>query len=146
MKQYVKSFNELSAFELYKIYKARVAVFVVEQACPYQEVDDADREAIHLWLEDDNEDLVAYARVLPKNDHRDHVMIGRLLTLERKKGYGTKILQLAIETAQKKFAAKDIEADAQSYVQKLYEKQGFQAVSQEFLLDDIPHVKMRLTL
>lgn len=146
MKQYVKFFDELSTFELYKIYKARVAVFVVEQSCPYQEVDAADREAIHIWLEDESENLVAYARVLPRNEHRDHVMIGRVLTLERKKGYGTKILQLAIKVAKERFQAEDIEVEAQTYIQKLYESQGFKRISEEFLLDDIPHIRMMLTL
>lgn len=52
MELVVKHFAELSAEELYKIYKLRVTVFVVEQQCPYQEVDAADKDAIHLWLQD----------------------------------------------------------------------------------------------
>lgn len=52
MELVVKRFSELSAEELFEIYKLRVSVFVVEQKCPYQEVDGADRTAYHLWLED----------------------------------------------------------------------------------------------
>ena len=50
----VKQFNELSAQELFEIYKLRVSVFVVDQSCPYQEVDDADKAAYHLVLRDED--------------------------------------------------------------------------------------------
>lgn len=61
----VKHFSELSAQELFAIYKLRVSVFVVEQNCPYQEVDDADRRACHVWLEDeDGIEAQTYARKL----------------------------------------------------------------------------------
>ena len=65
MELVVKHFSELSAEELFEIYKLRVSVFVVEQNCPYQEVDDADRVAYHLWLKDED-GIEAYARVLPR--------------------------------------------------------------------------------
>lgn len=145
MKLNVKSFDELTAFELYKIYKARVAVFVVEQTCPYQEVDDADRTAIHLWLEDDQQNLVAYARVLPSDGEKD-VSIGRVLSLRRRKGLGTKIVEAAIREAQERFHPQKISVEAQTYAKKLYENLGFEQVSDEFLLDDIPHIRMTLSL
>ena len=53
MELVVKHFTELSTEELFEIYRLRVSVFVVEQKCPYQEVDDADRNAYYLWLEDE---------------------------------------------------------------------------------------------
>ena len=65
MEQKIKHFSELSAEELYEIYKLRVSVFVVEQQCPYQEADDAARVAYHLWLQEEGK-IVAYARVLPQ--------------------------------------------------------------------------------
>ena len=64
MKLFIKHFNELSCEELFDIYKARVEVFVVEQQCPYQEVDDADKVAYHIWLQDED-GIQAYARALP---------------------------------------------------------------------------------
>lgn len=60
----VKHFSQLSAEELFEIYRLRVSVFIVEQRCPYQDVDDADRTAYHLWLRDEN-GIAAYARLLP---------------------------------------------------------------------------------
>ena len=77
MELVVKHFRELSAEELFDIYKLRVSVFVVEQACPYQEVDDADKLAYHVFLKD-ADGIQAYLRVLPEKDVFDEVSIGRV--------------------------------------------------------------------
>ena len=66
MELFVKHFSELSAQELFEIYKLRVSVFVVEQKCYYQEVDDADKTAYHVWLRD-GDGIQAYARKLYEN-------------------------------------------------------------------------------
>lgn len=76
MELVVKHFSELTAKELFEIYKLRVSVFVVEQKCPYQEVDDADRTAYHLWLKD-ADGIEAYARVLPQGAAFPTAAIGR---------------------------------------------------------------------
>lgn len=54
MEVFVKALRELTPEELFEIYKLRVSVFVVEQKCPYQEVDDADKVAYHVWMKDEN--------------------------------------------------------------------------------------------
>ena len=54
MRRILKSFSQLSADELFAIYKLRVAVFVVEQKCAYQEVDEVDKASYHLWYEDED--------------------------------------------------------------------------------------------
>lgn len=82
MKLIVKHFSELTAEELFKIYKLRVSVFVVEQKCPYQEVDDADKAAYHIWLEDEN-GIEAYARILPEGTAFPTVAIGRVIAAKR---------------------------------------------------------------
>lgn len=74
MELYVKHFSELTTEELFEIYKLRALVFVVEQNCAYQDVDDADKQAYHLWLKDEN-DIVAYSRVLPKGVKHSEVSI-----------------------------------------------------------------------
>ena len=71
----VKHFSQLTADELFLIYKLRVSVFVVEQNCPYQEVDDFDREAYHVFFRDE-EGLQAYLRVLPGGTVFPEVSIG----------------------------------------------------------------------
>lgn len=141
----VKHFRELTAGELFEIYKLRVSVFVVEQSCPYQEVDEADRSAYHLWLEDEGE-IAAYARVLPAGGTFEDVSIGRVIAVRRRQGLGSRIVAAAIDTAREKFAARSITIEAQTYARALYEKAGFVQTSEEFLEDGIPHIQMKLAL
>lgn len=140
----IKHFNELSAAELFEIYRSRVAVFVVEQNCPYQEVDDADRHAYHIFLRE-NEELVAYLRVVEQNVLREEVTIGRVLSLQRRKGYASHLLTEGIRIAEERLGADRIVIEAQTYAMPLYEKAGFIPVSDEFLEDGIPHVRMLRT-
>lgn len=142
MKLIVKHFRELSAGELFEIYKLRVSVFVVEQNCPYQEVDEADRSAYHLWLEDAGE-LAAYARVLPAGCTFEDVSIGRVIAVRRRQGLGSRIVAAAIDTAREKFDARSITIEAQVYARALYEKAGFTQTSEEFMEDGIPHIRMK---
>ena len=141
MELIVKHFNDLSIDELFAIYKLRVSVFVVEQGCPYQEVDDADRAAYHVWLQDEGA-IQAYLRVLPARAAFDEVSIGRVIAAKRRCGLGSRILRAGIQVAKEKFSASRIRIEAQVYAQKLYEKAGFVQVSKEFLEDGIPHVQM----
>ena len=140
----VKCFDELSARELFEIYKLRVSVFVVEQKCPYQEVDDADRSAYHIVLRDED-GIQAYARVLPPGVSFPETSIGRVIAVKRRCGLGSRIVSAAIETAREKFAAETITIEAQTYARGLYEKFGFRQSSGEFLEDGIPHIKMTLS-
>lgn len=143
MQLVIKHFDELSARELFEIYKLRVSVFVVEQACPYQEVDDADKRAYHLVLRD-GDGICAYARVLPPGESFDDASIGRVIAVRRRCGLGSRIVSAAIAAAREKFAAETITIEAQTYARGLYEKLGFRQTSEEFLEDGIPHIKMTL--
>ena len=145
MELIVKHFSELSAEELFEIYKLRVSVFVVEQKCPYQDVDDADRTAYHLWLKDEN-GIAAYARLLPPGVAFPTAAIGRVIAVRRRCGLGTKIVNAAINAAKEKLSADEITIEAQVYARSLYEKAGFVQTSEEFLEDGIPHVQMQLRL
>lgn len=137
----VKKLEDLSPLELWEIFKLRVAVFVVEQNCPYQEVDDFDKEALHLCLREKGE-ILAYARILPPGLTFENVSIGRVIAVKRRMGLGSKIVEKAILLAKEKFSANKIEIEAQVYAKEMYEKLGFKVVSDEFLEDGIPHVKM----
>lgn len=140
-----KHFSQLTTAELQKLYQLRVAVFVVEQQCPYQEVDAADVSACHLWLQE-GEEILAYLRVLPKGVNFDEVSIGRVIAVRRRQGLGSRILAAGIRAAREEFGAESVVLEAQVYARRLYEKAGFQAVSEEFLEDGIPHIRMRLEL
>ncbi|MBQ9662632.1 MAG: GNAT family N-acetyltransferase [Oscillospiraceae bacterium] len=145
MNTVIKIFHELTAEELYRILRLRVSVFVVEQNCPYMELDDLDQGAVHVWLEENGE-IKAYLRVLDRGAENEAVSIGRVIAAERRKGYGSRVLAEGIRTAQEVFGADRIYLEAQTYAKGLYEKQGFRQISDEFLLDGIPHVKMTLEL
>ena len=143
MKLVVKHFSELSADELFELYKLRVSVFVVEQKCPYQEVDDADRAAYHVWLKDEN-GIEAYARVLPQGAVFPTASIGRVIAVKRRCGLGSKIVEAAVNVARIYLNAGKITIEAQVYARSLYEKHGFRQTSEEFLEDGIPHIQMQL--
>lgn len=141
----VKHFQELTTEELFLIYKLRVSVFVVEQQCPYQEVDDFDRQAYHVFFRD-QEGLQAYLRVLPRGTVFPEVSIGRVISVHRRQGIGSQLLDKGIETARDKFGAGTILIEAQTYVKPFYERAGFIQTSDEFLEDGIPHIQMRLDI
>ena len=145
MELFVKHFSELSAQELFEIYKLRVSVFVVEQKCYYQEVDDADKVAYHGWRRD-GDGIQAYARVLPCGAAFPEVAIGRVLAVKRRCGLGSRIVAAAIDTAKERLHADTITIEAQTYARKLYENVGFRHTSEEFLEDGIPHIQMQLVI
>ena len=140
----LKKFNELTVDELFEIYKLRVSVFVVEQRCPYQEVDDFDESALHLCAWEDGK-LIAYLRILLKGTAFEEVSLGRVISSKRRCGIGSLLVKEGIRAAREKFGAESIVLEAQTYARALYEKQGFVQVSDEFSEDGIPHIKMRLS-
>ena len=81
-----------------------MSVFVVEQKCCYQEVDDADEDAYHVWLRDED-GIEAYARVLPRGATFPEVSIGRVIAVKRRCGLGKQIVAAAIDTAKEKLRA-----------------------------------------
>ncbi len=144
MELILKHFRELTLDELADIYRLRVSVFVVEQNCPYQEIDAADKTAYHLYLKDED-GIQAYARVLPPGTTFETCSIGRVLSKKRRCGLGTQIVNAAIAAAKEKFSADIITIEAQVYARSLYEKAGFIQISDEFLEEGIPHILMRFS-
>ena len=145
MELIVKRYEELTRDELYALLKLRVQVFVVDQTCPYLEVDGRDQMSWHVWLQDE-EGIQAYLRVLEKGAAFDEVAIGRVISLKRRQGIGTRILLEGIRVAKEKLGADCVVLEAQTYCRSLYEKQGFRQISEEFLDEGIPHIKMQLDL
>ena len=139
---HIKSFQQLTVDELYELLRVRTEVFVVEQDCVYQDMDGDDKQAIHVWLtEGDN--VVALARVCPAGVHLPTISIGRVITTERGKGYGKQIMLAAIDVAVERFGATSIDIEAQEYAKGFYQGVGFKQTSSTFMLDGIPHIKMR---
>lgn len=141
-----KSFEQLTTTELFEIYRVRVAVFVVEQTCAYQEVDDLDVRAQHLFTQDTAGAITAYARLM---DEGQQVRIGRVLVAptNRGNGAGRQLVSVAIAAAHQTYpAAQTIVIQAQAYLQKFYASFGFQPTSAVYLDTGIPHIDMVLPL
>ncbi len=144
MKPHVKKFQELTPDELYGIMKLRVDVFVCEQKCLAPELDGRDPDAVHVWFSDE-EGVQAYLRVLaPGAEHDEYPAIGRVLTSKKMRGTGLggKLLSEGIRVTKEIYGDVPIYLEAQVYAAGYYAKQGFQIVSEEFILDGIPHYKM----
>ena len=141
MELVTKFFNELTTAELYELLKVRVKIFVVEQKCPYQEIDDIDYRSLHVF-DKSNGSIAAYLRIFEREE--GVIQIGRVLTAEHGKGLGGKILKEAISLIKEQMKPEKIYLEAQCYAIGFYEKEGFKVCSEEFLEDGIPHVKMIL--
>jgi len=141
--EYFKKFEELTSIELYEIIKLRIDIFVVEQNCPYPELDRKDYKAIHHFIKD-NDEIVAYLRILPKGISYDEMSIGRFIVKKNHRGRGLakKILKNAINYIEKKLNETEIRLSGQKYLEKFYNSFEFDTVSDVYLEDDIPHVEM----
>ena len=141
MQSVVKKFQDLTVDELYAILRLRAEIFVVEQDCVYQDLDDIDQEAWHVYLKE-GEQVVGYLRVIEKGKRLDEVSIGRVVSLYRRKGIGRRLMEIGKMVAKDKFKATRIKIGAQVQAQPFYEKAGFVQDSEEYLEDGIPHVYM----
>jgi len=141
-------FTELTLDSLYELMKLRVDIFVVEQNCPYPELDEKDRVAgtMHLLGRDSSGELLAYARLLPAGVSYSQVSIGRVAVAPKARGDGRarQLMQEAIVNCQKLWPAEDIKIGAQDYLRAFYQSLGFEAVSDVYLEDGIPHLDMLL--
>jgi len=140
-----KTFDELSKKELYQSLALRNEVFIVEQDCPYQDIDFKDQKAWHILGKIDDT-IVAYARLFKPNDYMAEASIGRVIVKPnyRHKKLGINLMQKAIAQMYL-FGYLTIEISAQVYLLKFYESFGFISISDQYLEDDIPHVLMRLS-
>lgn len=139
----VKSFDELTKINLYQILRLRSEVFVVEQNCVYQDIDNLDQKALHLFI-DINDEIVAYTRLFNKGDYYDEASIGRVLVDKkfRKKNFGHLIIEKSKETIFSCFNTTVIVVSAQLYLKDFYTSHDFIQKGEDYLEDGIPHIKM----
>ncbi len=142
----IKKFNELSNKELYQILQLRNKVFVVEQNCVYQDADGKDYDAYHIFIKE-NDKIIAYTRVFKPGDYFDQASIGRVVVDPKYRGnfLGKKIMQKSMDFVFNELNFYEILISAQVYLQKFYEDLGFKKISDEYLEDGIPHIKMLST-
>lgn len=135
--------DHLSAPQLYAVFAAREAVFVVEQACAYQELDGLDWQASHLiaWA---GAEVAGYLRVLGPGTKFDAPSFGRVFTAPafRGAGLGRGLVAKALEHIAEVYPGHAVRISAQVYLERFYRSCGFEAVSAPYLEDGVPHVEM----
>ncbi|WP_073584928.1 GNAT family N-acetyltransferase [Vibrio quintilis] len=139
-------FSQLTTTQLYQLLKLRVDIFVVEQTCPYPELDDKDHQpGVHHLLGYQDDQLIACARLLPKGLSYPSVSIGRVAILETKRGgTGHQLMAQALKHCESLWPGETIEIGAQKHLADFYGKHGFVQTSSMYLEDDIPHIDMKL--
>lgn len=140
----VQRFDEIESKRFYAILAARVAVFVVEQDCPYQDIDGLDFEGLHVTAWTDEGAVLAYARLLPPGMRFDEPSIGRVLTSEKARGtgLGRELMERSLEVAASHFPGWPIRISAQQYLERFYASLGFETVRGPYPEDGIPHLEM----
>lgn len=140
----IKTFDEITASEFYKIIQARVDVFIMEQNCHYRDLDDYDQKALHLWAENLNGEVLAYCRLFDKGIKYPETSIGRVLTTQKARGknLGKLLIRNALEVIQNVYGTAEVRISAQDYLLKFYSDFGFKDTHKKYLEDDIPHTEM----
>ena len=137
-------FAALSTSNLYAILAARVDVFVVEQDCPYPELDGLDQRSHHVWAQDAAGAITAYARITEPGTRFEEPSIGRVLTAlsYRNQGLGRELMNRALDVAQTMYPGQALRISAQQHLDRFYASLGFEFVRGPYLEDGIPHVEM----
>ncbi|MCG2617994.1 GNAT family N-acetyltransferase [Terrimonas sp. NA20] len=140
----LKKFEELSLHELYELLRLRTEVFVVEQNCVFQDMDDKDHYCYHLLGRKDDK-LVAYTRIVPEGiSYPDAPSIGRVVTSPsaRGEGLGRILMEESIKELFRVYGRSTIRIGAQLYLKKFYESLGFEQSSAVYDEDGIEHIEM----
>jgi ElaA protein len=137
-------FPDLTPYELYDALRLRSEVFVVEQNCVFLDQDSMDEHCYHLSGYN-NEQLVAYSRIVPPGIIYKESSIGRVVTslLMRKTGIGKELMHRAIKAIYDIYGNSPIKIGAQLYLKSFYESFGFMQASDVYLEDGIKHIYMQ---
>jgi ElaA protein len=139
-----KPFAALTLAELYALLQLRSEVFVVEQTCPFQDIDGQDQAALHLLGYTEAGELAAYARLFGPGLSYAQASIGRVITAPRYRrfGFGRELLRRAIAQCEEQYGEQPIKIGAQLYLKAFYESFGFVQQGEGYLEDGIPHIYM----
>lgn len=139
------TYADLSKEQLYKLFKLRQDVFIVEQDCPYHDIDGKDFDSLHILGTGEGGELLAYARLLPKGlSYSDYVSVGRVIASEKMRGtgLGRKLMVFCMLELQRLWSNEKVKIQAQSHLLDFYRSYGFEPVGEEYLEDNIPHTDM----
>ena len=142
---YHKYFNDLTTKELYQILQLRNEVFIVEQNCPFQDLDDKDFKCFHLiGFDNDSQKIMAYTRIVPAGISYTEASIGRVVTSPQARGggIGKVLMEKSIQILEELYGGVSIRIGAQYYLKKFYESLDFEQVNEIYLEDGIEHILM----
>ena len=141
------SWDAITKDQFYALAALRIAVFVIEQNCPYQDFDGKDRKSHHLWCTDEAGTVHAVLRVVQHGVSYAEVSIGRVATSEvsRGTGLGRMLMQRGMQSVFDVYGHVPVRISAQAYLTNFYTSLGFKSVSEPYLEDDIPHIEMLFT-
>lgn len=143
-----KPWEAVERDEWHAIVRLRVDVFVLEQECPYSDLDGKDLRALHLWAEDKplekGHPVAAYARLLAPGVSYAEPSIGRVVTRgdRRGEGLGRELMARALTVCETTWPGRGVRISAQCYLEAFYASLGFASVGMPYLEDGIPHVQM----
>ncbi|MBM3160357.1 MAG: GNAT family N-acetyltransferase [Bacteroidetes bacterium] len=143
MKTEIKHYQDLSIDEFHDLIQLRISVFVVEQNCPYQELDGLDKHCFHVLVKNDDK-IIATSRILPPELVSSEPAIGRVVSdpAYRNMKLGHLLMKESISFIEQTFGKVTIILSAQEHLEGFYNSHGFEATSKRYLEDGIPHVKM----
>ncbi|MBI3234162.1 MAG: GNAT family N-acetyltransferase [Bacteroidetes bacterium] len=141
----LKHYDELSKEELYALLHLRAEVFVVEQLCPFNDLDYVDQASFHILMYDENKLLIGHSRIVPPSKLYTEASIGRVVVKKshRHLNLGKELMTFSIQKCKEMYAS-PIKIMAQFYLEKFYQTFGFTKKSEVFLEDDIEHIYMIL--
>jgi ElaA protein len=139
------SFKELSLHDLYEALRLREEVFIVEQNCPFYDIDGKDKDCFHVLMKNEDQ-LMAYSRIVPPGLKFEDAAIGRIIVRRAFRGsdVGQKLIHYSIQECKRLFPDVGISISAQYALVKYYEQFGFKQFSEPYLEDDILHADMKL--
>jgi ElaA protein len=141
----LKSFPQLTTVELYALLRLRNEVFIVEQNCPFSDLDGKDQQCHHLLgFDEAGDELLAYTRLVPPGVSYGYPSIGRVVTAlnARRFGKGRELMQRSIVEINRLYGATAIQIGAQVYLRNFYESFGFRQAGDSYLEDGIDHIPM----
>jgi ElaA protein len=146
MNWHIKTFESLTNKELYEVLKIRNEVFIIEQNCHYLDLDNKDYKAHHIFCINSNEEIAAYARLLPNGISYPQASIGRVATAKRYRRHklGIDLMKKSINFIFNNYKTDSIKISAQTYLIEFYKKFGFKTSGEAYFEDEIPHIAMIL--
>lgn len=142
----MKAFADLTPAELYNILQLRQEVFILEQACVYNDLDGKDQLSFHLMAWNGHA-LAAYARLIPYGvSYPDALSIGRVVSAPpfRGKGLGEELMKRSVDGLYSLYGRKTIKIGAQQHLKVFYNRLGFEQTSKSYMDAGILHIEMTL--